>query len=207
MTLGGIDRDKQVEIQKKDIANVVRERIVVEKSVAAEEEQIKDIRTVALANREKEVVRIGAEAAATEVTTKQVKAAQASEEVAKIKARERVVTAEAELDTADKLARAKIRIAEGVQAESAAEGLAKRAWKKPTPPRARSSLTDARVALEKLSARRAAKKRPVGQVRVREAEAQVVESKARPRPAPSAKKLTGGGARLGSEAESMRALR
>jgi hypothetical protein len=101
VTLGTIARDKEVEVQKKEIASVVRDRISVEKNVATEEEQIKDVRRLAEANREREVVRIAAEAAATEVTTKQVKAAQASEEVAKIKARERVVTAEAELDTAD----------------------------------------------------------------------------------------------------------
>jgi uncharacterized membrane protein YqiK len=153
VVLGGIARDKEVEVQKKDIANVVRDRIVVEKTVAAEEEQIKDIRTVAQANREKEVVRIGAEAAATEITTKQVKAAQASEEVAKIKARERVVTAEAELDTADKLARAKIRIAEGVQAEAAAEGLAKaRVKEADAAATEKLGLTEAKISLEKLSA-------------------------------------------------------
>ena len=116
VTLGSIARDKEVEVQKKEIANVVRERISVEKSVAAEEELIKDIRTVAQANREKETVRIAAEASATELSVKQVKAAQASEEVTKIKARERVVAADAELETADKGARAKIRLAEGLLA-------------------------------------------------------------------------------------------
>src|SRR6186713_411793 len=60
--LGTIARDKEIEVQKKDIASVVRERISVEKSVAAEEELIKDIRSVAQANREKETLRIAAEA-------------------------------------------------------------------------------------------------------------------------------------------------
>lgn len=125
VSLVGISRDKEVEIQKKDIANVVRERIAVEKSVAGEEEQIKDLRNLAEANRKKEAVRIGAEAAAQEALVKQIKAAEASEEAAKFKARERLLTADADLETADKLARSKIRIAEGVQAEAAAEGLAK----------------------------------------------------------------------------------
>lgn len=125
VTLIGIARDREVELQKKEIANVVRERISVEKSVAAEEELIKDIRAVALANREKEAVRIGAEANAQEAMVKHVKAAEASEQAAKFRARERSVTAEAELETADKMARAKIRLAEGVQAETAAEGLAR----------------------------------------------------------------------------------
>ena len=125
VALVGIARDKEVEIQKKEIANVIRDRIAVEKSVAAEEEQIKDLRNTSEATRKKESVRIAAEASAQEGLVKQVKAAEASEEAAKYKARERILLADSELDTADKTARAKIRIAEGVQAESAAEGLAK----------------------------------------------------------------------------------
>jgi uncharacterized membrane protein YqiK len=125
VALVGIARDKEVEVQKKEIANVIRDRISVEKNVAAEEEQIKDLRNTSEATRKKESVRIAAEASAQEGLVKQVKAAEASEEAAKFKARERILLADSELDTADKTARAKIRIAEGVQAESAAEGLAK----------------------------------------------------------------------------------
>ena len=125
VALVGIARDKEVEIQKKEIANVIRDRISVEKNVAAEEEQIKDLRNTSEATRKKESVRIAAEASAQEGLVKQVKAAEASEEAAKFKARERILLADSELDTADKTARAKIRIAEGVQAEAAAEGLAK----------------------------------------------------------------------------------
>lgn len=125
VALVGIARDKEVEVQKKEIANVIRDRISVEKNVAAEEEQIKDLRNTSEATRKKESVRIAAEASAQEGLVKQVKAAEASEEAAKYKARERILLADSELDTADKAARAKIRIAEGVQAESAAEGLAK----------------------------------------------------------------------------------
>jgi uncharacterized membrane protein YqiK len=208
VVLGGIARDKEVEVQKKDIANVVRDRIVVEKTVAAEEEQIKDIRTVAQANREKEVVRIGAEAAATEITTKQVKAAQASEEVAKIKARERVVTAEAELDTADKLARAKIRIAEGVQAEAAAEGLAKARVKEADAAASEKvGLTEAKISLEKLSAEAAGEeKQGLAKVRVREAEAVAVEKQGVAEAAAIREKLTAEAQGLAQKAASMKAL-
>src|SRR6478736_3918809 len=111
VALVSIARDKEVELQKKEIANVVRDRISVEKSVAAEEEQIKDLRNNSEATRKKEAVRIAAEASAQEVLVKQVKAAEASEEAAKFKARERILLADSELDTADKTARAKIRIA------------------------------------------------------------------------------------------------
>jgi uncharacterized membrane protein YqiK len=208
VALGGIARDKEVEVQKKDIANVVRDRIAVEKSVATEEENIKDIRTVAQANREKEVVRIGAEAAATEVTTKQVKAAQASEEVAKIKARERVVTAEAELDTADKLARAKIRIAEGVQAEAAAEGLAKaRVKEADAAATEKLGLTEAKVSLEKLAAEAAGEeKQGLAKVRVREAEAAAVEKQGVAEATAIREKLTAEAQGLAQKAASMKSL-
>jgi uncharacterized membrane protein YqiK len=208
VALGGIARDKEVEVQKKDIATVIRDRIAVEKSVATEEENIKDIRTVAQANREKEVVRIAAEAAATEVTTKQVKAAQASEEVAKIKARERVVTADAELDTADKLARAKIRIAEGVQAEAAAEGLAKARVKEADAAASEKlGLTEARVSLEKLAAEAAgSEKQGLAKVRVREAEAAAVEKQGVAEAAAIREKLTAEAQGLAQKAASMKAL-
>ncbi|MFZ5890578.1 MAG: SPFH domain-containing protein [Myxococcota bacterium] len=208
VTLGGIARDKEVEVQKKDIANVVRERISVEKNVANEEEQIKDVRTLAQANREKEVVRIAAEAAAAEVTTKQVKAAQAAEEVAKIKARERIVTAEAEFDTADKTARAKIRVAEGVQAEAAAEGLAKaRVKEADAVATEKLGMTEARVSLEKLSAEAAGQeKQGLAKVRVREAEAAVLEKQGAAEAAAIREKLSAEAQGLAQKAASMKAL-
>jgi uncharacterized membrane protein YqiK len=119
-----IAKEKDVEVKKKEIAEVIRGRIAVDKTVAEEEERIKDLRTLAQANREKQVVTIAAEAAAADHLVKQVKAAEASEEVAKIDARKLVLMADADLESSDKAARAKIRMAEGVQAESAAEGLA-----------------------------------------------------------------------------------
>jgi hypothetical protein len=130
----------------------VRERISVEKSVATEEELIKDLRVVAAANREKESVRIAAEAQALDAAVKTLKAAEASEEAAKFKARERMVMADAELETADKVARAKVRAAEGVQAETAAEGLAKvRVREADAAASEKQGLAEARVVREKLT--------------------------------------------------------
>jgi hypothetical protein len=55
--------DKEVEIEKKEIADVVRARIAVDKTVAEEEERIKDVRVIAEAKREREAeVRAEAEA-------------------------------------------------------------------------------------------------------------------------------------------------
>lgn len=125
VALVGIAKEKEVETEKKAIADVVRARIAVEKTVATEEESIKDLRTLAQATREKDVVRLAAEAQAEEARVKTVKAAEGAEEAARFEAKKRLVLADAELETAEKTARAKQRLAEGVQAEQAAEGLAK----------------------------------------------------------------------------------
>ena len=122
--LRDIERQEELEIKKKKIADVVRDRISVEKTVATEEEAIKDIRTLAAAKREKDAKIIHAEGAAQEVLVKEVRKAEADEEVAKHRARQRMLLADAELEAADRDARAKMRLAEGVQAEEAATGLA-----------------------------------------------------------------------------------
>lgn len=119
-----IERQEELEIRKKKIADVVRDRISVDKTVAIEEEAIKDIRTVAAAKREKDAKVIAAEGAAQEVLVTEVMQAEADEEVAKHKARQRLLMADAELEAADRDARAKMRLAEGAQAEEAAKGLA-----------------------------------------------------------------------------------
>ncbi|MBL4634353.1 MAG: hypothetical protein JKY56_10800 [Kofleriaceae bacterium] len=124
VTLRTIDKTKAVEIEKREIATVVSQRIAVEKGVAQEEEAIKDLRAHSDAKRTREVTVIMADAQAQEHMIKEVKGAEAQEEVAKSVARQRIVTAEADLDASDKEARAKIRLAEGAQAEEAASGLA-----------------------------------------------------------------------------------
>ena len=119
-----IAKDKEVEVQKRDIASVIRERISVEKTVAEEEEAIKRLRLVEEANRNKEAAIIGAESHAQEQLVKDIKAAEAAETAAKHKGREQLILAEAHLEASDKEAKAKMRMAEGVQAETAAKGLA-----------------------------------------------------------------------------------
>ena len=62
----GVPEEKALEIQRKDIANVIRDRIIVEKSVAQEEERIKEVRQVSEADRSKQVAVIAAQAKAEE---------------------------------------------------------------------------------------------------------------------------------------------
>ncbi|WP_412078765.1 flotillin family protein [Streptomyces xanthophaeus] len=119
-----ISADKEVEIQKRDIAEVVRERVAVDRTVAEQEESIKRLRTVEEAERTRQAVVIAAEAEAQERLVKDIKAAEAAEQAAVHRAAEELTLAEARNKTADLDARAKIRLAEGIQAEAAAEGLA-----------------------------------------------------------------------------------
>jgi uncharacterized membrane protein YqiK len=119
-----IEADKAIEIQKKEIANVIRERVVVDKTVAIEEERIKEVREVSDADRKKQVQVLAAEATAEEAKVKQVKAAEAEEQSAKHKASEIMTMAQAKLEASSKEAEAMKKLAEGIQAERAAPGLA-----------------------------------------------------------------------------------
>lgn len=119
-----IEAEKAIEIQKKEIANVIRERVVVDKTVAIEEERIKEVREVSEADRKKQVQVLAAEATADEEKVKQVKAAEAEEISAKHKAVEITTIAQAKLDASSKEAEAMKKMAEGLQAERAAPGLA-----------------------------------------------------------------------------------
>lgn len=150
-----IGKEKALETERKAIADVISTRIAVEKKVATEEENIKQLRLVAEAQRKKEATVIEAEARAQEQVIERVKAAEAAEEVAKHEAKQRLISAEAQLEAADKEARAKIRLSEGLQAESAAEGLA-----------------EARVLEAKALAQ---EKQGLAQARVREADALATE--------------------------------
>ncbi|MEU3996012.1 flotillin family protein [Streptomyces fungicidicus] len=119
-----IAADKEVEAEKREIAEVVRERVAVDRTVAEQEESILKLRAVEEAERQRQAVIIAAEAEAQEKLVKDIKAAEAAEQAATHRAAEELTLAEARLKTADLDARAKLRLAEGVQAEAAAEGLA-----------------------------------------------------------------------------------
>ncbi|MDA8369139.1 MAG: flotillin family protein [Nocardiopsaceae bacterium] len=122
--LSRIAKDKEVEGEKREVAEVIRERIAVEKTVAEQEENIKRLRAVEEAERQRQAVIIHAEAEAQENLVKDIKAAEAAEEAAKHKAAEEMTLAEARQQAAELDTRAKIRLAEGLQAEAAAAGLA-----------------------------------------------------------------------------------
>ncbi|WP_406102916.1 flotillin family protein [Streptomyces sp. NBC_01003] len=119
-----IAADKEVEAEKREIAEVVRERVAVDRTVAEQEESIKKLRAVEEAERGRQAVIIAAEAEAQEKLVKDIKAAEAAEQAATHRAAEQLTLAEAELKAADLKAQAKLKLATGVQAEAAAPGLA-----------------------------------------------------------------------------------
>ncbi|MFJ7166359.1 flotillin family protein [Streptomyces globosus] len=119
-----IAADKEVENERRDIAEVVRERIAVDRTVAEQEESIKRLRAVEEAERGRQAIVIAAEAEAQERLVKDIKAAEAAEQAAVHRAAEELTLAEARNKAADLEARSKIRLAEGIRAEAAAAGLA-----------------------------------------------------------------------------------
>ncbi|WP_121709766.1 flotillin family protein [Streptomyces sp. E5N91] len=119
-----ISAEKEVEAERRDIAEVIRERVAVDRTVAEQEESIKKLRAVEEAERQRQTVVIAAEAEAQERLVKDIKAAEAAEAAATHRAAEELTMAEARLKSADLEAQAKLKMAEGIQAEAAAQGLA-----------------------------------------------------------------------------------
>lgn len=122
--ISSIEAEKDVEREKKNIADIIRERVAVDKTVAIEEEKINEVREVSEADRLKQVQVKSAEGDAEEKKVREVKAAEAAEMASKHKAVEITVLAEANLEASEKEAAAKIKLAEGTRVEGAALGLA-----------------------------------------------------------------------------------
>ena len=122
--LAKIEKERALEVERKNIQDVIRERITVEKTVVEEEEKIKDTRALSEAERTKAVAVIQAEQGAEEVRVKVVKAAQAEKESAELKAQQLVIEAEAGQRSASKNAEARKLMAEALIVEEAASGMA-----------------------------------------------------------------------------------
>lgn len=165
-----IDKEMELEVKRKEIAEVIRGRIVVDKNVAEEEERIKDLRALAEANRSKDVLVVAAKGEAEEALVKSVRQAEAAEKAAEFQARQKLVMANADLESADRVAKGKIRVAEGVQAERAAEGLALvRVKEANSVALEKEGLAQARVELETMQARaKGEEEQGMARVRVRQ---------------------------------------
>lgn len=130
VTLADIAKEKAIEVEKKNIQEVIRERVIVERAVVEEEEKIKDTQEFAAAERHKKVAITAAEEKAQQDLVTQVKAAEAEKQAADLQAETILVTAEAKRGAAEKETSAKKMLAEALQAETAAIGLAEAQVKK-----------------------------------------------------------------------------
>ncbi len=124
VTLADIDKEKAIEKERKNIQDVIRERVIVERAVVEEEEKIKDTREFAAAERKKQVAVTAAEEKAQQELVVQVKAAEAEKQAADLQAETILALAEAKRGAAEKETAAKKMLAEATQAETAAPGLA-----------------------------------------------------------------------------------
>ncbi|WP_021026852.1 flotillin family protein [Comamonas sp. B-9] len=172
-----IEKEKAIEVEKANIANVIRERVVVEKGVAQEEERIKEVRVVSEAERMKQVTVLTAQAQAEEDMVRQVKKAEADESASRHKAVEVTTLAQAELEAAGKTAEAKKKMAEAIEIERAAPGLADAKVREVTAAAIeREGMVQAKIIAEKLIAQaRGEEEKGLAEVRVIEAQADANE--------------------------------
>lgn len=144
-TLKGIEKEKAVEIEKKNIQEVIKDRVALEKTVVVEQQKMKDAEAFATADREKQVALTNAEKNAQEQLIQKIKeaeaakeaarlasdqaaytsikAAEASKQSAELRAQEILTLADARQESATKDAAAEKSLAEGKTASSAAVGL------------------------------------------------------------------------------------
>jgi len=100
--LAVIEKEKAVEVEKKNIQIVIRERVAVEKDTVVEEEKIKDTRAVAEAERLKTVAIKKAEEQAETDGIIKVRTAAASKQAAESIAEKTIIDADAKLKASQK---------------------------------------------------------------------------------------------------------
>jgi uncharacterized membrane protein YqiK len=123
VTIAQIEKEKAVEGQKKEIQDIIRERVIVEKAVVVEEEAIKTTRAKAQADREKMVAVTKAQEEAEESLIVEVKKAEAQSMAADLHAKRLIVESDAEQQASSKRAEAMKTLADAKAAEHAVVGL------------------------------------------------------------------------------------
>ena len=123
VALADIEKDKAVEVEKKNIQDVIRERLVKEKTVVEEQQNIYDVEALKGAEREKQVQLIVASREAEENLIALTRAAEARKLSAEKDAQKYVIEAQAKRDAAEKEADARKIIADAQAKEEATVGL------------------------------------------------------------------------------------
>ena len=119
-----VEKEKAIEVEKRNIQEVIRERVAVERAVVEEQERIKDTEEHAKAERQKTVQITAAQMKAEEELIRQTKLAQAEKESSELLAEKVRIEAEAKRDAAEKETAATKMLAEAEAAQAAAAGLA-----------------------------------------------------------------------------------
>jgi len=145
-----VEKQKAIEIEQRNIQEVIRERVAVERAVVEEKERIKDTEEKAKAERQKSVQITAAQMRAEEELIKVTKAAQAQKESAVLLADKLGIESEAMRDAAEKESAATKMLAEAESAKQAAGGLAEaRVQEAKAIALEKQGMAEAAVALEK----------------------------------------------------------
>jgi len=121
--LAQIEKDKAIEVEKKNIQEVIRERVIVERGVVEEEENIKDTHEFATADRSKRVAVTKASEEADQNKVLQTVKAEAAKEAAKHQAEQIVIEADAQRTASEKEADARKILADAQAQEAAVVGV------------------------------------------------------------------------------------
>ncbi len=119
-----VEKDKALETERRNIQEVIRERVMVERSVVEEKQKILDTEAFAAADRTKRVEVTAAEMAAEQSLVKEIKAAEAALKSAESQTAQIRLEAEAGRDQAEKKSEGMKLMAHASRAEFAAQGLA-----------------------------------------------------------------------------------
>ncbi len=124
VTLAQIDKERVIEVEKKNIQDVIRERVQLEKGVVEEKQNMQDIEAFRTIDRQKQVGITEASQLAEQKFIETVKEAEARKEAAEQKAKELLINAEAEKEASAKQAEARKILADAKAREDATFGLA-----------------------------------------------------------------------------------
>jgi uncharacterized membrane protein YqiK len=123
VTLAQIDKEKTLEVERKNIQDVIRDRVRLEKGVVEEQQGVKDLQAFREVERNKTVNLTVAAQQAEEKLIYTVKAAEAEKKAAEEKAKQLIIDADARKEAAVKQAEARKILAEAQAREEATRGL------------------------------------------------------------------------------------
>ena len=184
VTLAQIEKEKSIETEKKNIQEVIRERVAIEKTVVDEEENIKDTKATAQANREKLVAVTKAEESAEAALVEKIKAAEAANQAAEFAAKQAIIEAQAEQEASLKRAEAVKTMADAEAAKEAAHGIAEaqvmeaKAAAREKEGDAEASVIEAQALAEAKGIEAKSHAKAISDLEIGRAEASVIEAKA-----------------------------